>query len=228
MELTKIRDITPEIKSEAHKAFMKALDEAALMVLGQPLEQMQQTMLLRFIASQFRDMSANDIRKAIEMYAGGKLKADADKKVKMSAEYLGSVLYAYRLYKRESEHKMRCSTTKAEKTPQIDSKSVYENLIKFVTEKKTLPEWGNSLYASAFEYAESKGIIALTGDEKFEFAEKCDKKLNNQKKKYAAINNSIASLMISECDRILENKKSFANYCRAEMMKEFLKLKYEL
>ena len=186
------------------------------------MEIAHQMLMIQFLKNEFKDMAPFDIQNAVQKYLSGKLEADTKFCTKMSAEYLGVILKAYRIYKREIEAKNKIMLPSQAVTQDQTPEQNLENLIQYVLKKNTLPEWGSNIFLSAY-----KSIEEPTTEQKFIFAEKVKEKLNKEINLQKTINSSfLMRATINDLRRSITIPRIFANVCKVEYMKEFLTLKY--
>ena len=198
------------------------LDICSLLVTEKNLEQAHQLLIINFLQQEFKDFSPFDIQDAIQKHLGGKLNCDTKFAVKMSAEYLGIIFKAYRVYKREKqaeEKKMLPAQNEVKPaTPQENLK----NLIDYVKKNNVCPEWGSNIYLSAY-----MAIKEPLPEEKKKFAEIVREKLKGEEKAQKTMQISfLAKAKISDLQRTLKIPTIFANHCRVEYVKHYLKLNY--
>jgi hypothetical protein len=219
LEFKAFRDFTPE---DDVLIFKIKLDICSLLVTEKNMEQAHQVLMIQFLKNEFQDMSPYDIQNAVQKYLGGKLECCTKFCTKMSAEFMGVILRAYRIYKREKQAENRMMIPIQAPTPEQTPQQNLQNLIQYVQKNNTIPEWGSNIFLSAY-----KAIDEPTKEEKFIFAEKVKQKLNNEINVQKTINTSfLMRATINDLKRSITIPRIFANVCKVEYMKQFLTLKY--
>jgi len=201
------------------------LDICSLMVAERNMTEANKVLILNFLNSQFKDMSANDIEEAVKMYLGKKLICDASYCVKMSAEYLGIILASFRAYKRDMEAEKRKQLPVAKKVEVIDEDNYFE-ICNYIERNVKLPEWGSNIYLSAYNHLVTL-VYTPTDDEKKEFA----KGIKNKKQQQIEFlkTQGLTQNIRDEVNRItneISRPTDFANHCRVEYIKDYLTKKY--
>lgn len=218
-----IRDITSP--DEIQMIDMK-LDICSLMVAERNMTDANKLIIKGFLSSQFKDMSANDIEEAVKLYLGKKLSCDASFSTKMSAEYLGTILSAYRVYKREkTANEKLLLSVKVEEVQKSDAEN-YQEVISYIEKSNKLPEWGSNIYLSAYEHLVAQ-VTKPTDEEKKRFAETIREKLKREQD-FAKIEGytTSARAKVNEIQNIITRPQTFANHCRVEYIKDYLQKKY--
>lgn len=215
-----IRDITSP--DEIQMIDMK-LDICSLMVAERNMTDANKLIIKGFLSSQFKDMSANDIEEAVKLYLGKKLSCDASFSTKMSAEYLGTILSAYRVYKREKTANEKLSLPQQTEEIVKSDRENYEEIVKYIEKNNILPEWGSNIYLSAYEYLIAE-ITKPTDEEKKRFAEVIREKIRVESE-YAKLEGytSTARAKVNQLLSTINHPKTFANHCRVEYIKDYLK-----
>ena len=98
LEFKAFRDFTPQ---DDVLIFKIKLDICSLLVTEKNMEQAHQLLMIQFLKNEFKDMAPFDIQDSVQKYLSGKLQCDTKFCTKMSAEFMGVILKAYRIYKRE-------------------------------------------------------------------------------------------------------------------------------
>jgi uncharacterized protein YozE (UPF0346 family) len=213
---------------EEMQIFNMKLDICSLMVAERNMTEANRLLIINFLTSQFKDMSANDLEEAVKMYLGKKLNCDAQYCAKMSAEYLGIILSSYRVYKREKQATERnilpSVTTEIIKSDEDN----YNEVVNYIERNAKLPEWGSNIYLSAYEYLVSE-ITKPTDDEKRIFAESVREKLKREQD-FARLEGytMTARAKVNQLQDMLTRPQTFANHCRVEYIKNYLTKKYSL
>jgi hypothetical protein len=136
----------------------------------------------------------------------------------MSAEFMGVILRAYRIYKREKQAENRIMLPTQAPTLEQTTQQNLENLIHYVSKNNTLPDWGSNIFISAY-----LAIQEPTIQEKFIFAAKVREKLENEEKAQKTLQTSfLAKAKISDLQRTIKIPRIFANHCKVEYMKQYL------
>lgn len=186
------------------------------------MEQAHQMLMIQFLKNEFKDMSPFDIQDAVQKYLSGKLQCDTKFCSKMSAEFMGVILRAYRIYKREKQAENKIMLPTQAPTPEQTPQQNLENLVQYVSKNNTIPDWGSNIFLSAY-----LAILEPTIQEKFTFAAKIREKLENEEKAQKTLQTTfLAKAKISELQRTIKIPRIFANHCKVEYMKEYLKNLY--
>ena len=174
--------------------------------------------MIQFLRSEFQDMSPFDIQDAVQKYLSGKLVCDTKFTTKMSAEFMGIILKAYRLYKREKQAEEKKMLPAQNEVKQATPPENLQNLIQYVSKNNTLPDWGSNIFLSAYE-----AIKQPTPEEKIEFAKKVREKLEEEEKAQKTLQTTfLAKAKISELQRTIKIPRIFANHCKVEYVKYYL------
>lgn len=218
LEFKAFRDFTTE---DDVLIFKIKLDICSLLVTEKNMEQAHQMLMIQFLKNEFKDMSPFDIQDAVQKYLSGKLQCDTKFCSKMSAEFMGVILKAYRIYKREKQAENRIMLPTQALTPDQTPQQNLQNLIHYVEKNNTIPDWGSNIFLSAYLAIQEPSI-----KDKFIFAEKVREKLENEEKAQKTLQNSfLAKAKISELKRTMKIPRIFANHCKVEYMKQhFLNL----
>jgi hypothetical protein len=202
------------------------LDICSLMVAERNMTEANKVLIVNFLTSQFKDMSANDLEEAVKMYLGKRLNCDAQYCAKMSAEYLGIILASYRVYKREKQATERNILPSETAEITKSNKDNFNELINYIEKSSKLPEWGSNIYLAAYEYLVNE-IIKPTEDEKRIFAEVVRKKLKHEQD-FARLEGYTmnARAKVNQLQDMLTRPQNFANHCRVEYIKDYLTKKY--
>ena len=186
------------------------------------MEQAHQVLMIQFLKNEFQDMSPYDIQNAVQKYLGGKLECYTKFCTKMSAEFMGVILRAYRIYKREKQAENRMMIPIQAPTPEQTPQQNLQNLIQYVQKNNTIPDWGSNIFLSGYLAIQEPSI-----KDKFTFAAKVREKLENEEKAQKTLQNTfLLKAKISELQRTMKIPRIFANHCKVEYMKQFLTLKY--
>jgi hypothetical protein len=202
------------------------LDICSLMVAERNMTDANKLIMKGFLSSQFKDMSANDIEEAVKLYLGKKLSCDASFSTRMSVEYIGIILSAYRTYKREkTANDKLLLTTKSEEVQKSDAEN-YNEVINYIEKSSKLPEWGSNIYLSAYAYFD-KNVSTATVEDKKAFAEKVREKLIREQD-FARLEGytMTARAKVNEIQNMIKRPQTFANHCRVEYIKDYLTKKY--
>jgi hypothetical protein len=202
------------------------LDICSLMVAERNMTDANKLLMKGFLSSQFKDMSANDIEEAVKLYLGKKLSCDASFSPRMSAEYIGIILSAYRTYKREKTANDKLSlTVKVEEVQKSDAEN-YQEVINYIIKSSKLPEWGSNIYLSAYEFLVAE-ITKPIDEDKKRFAETVREKLKREQD-FARLEGytMTARAKVNEIQNMITRPQTFANHCRVEYIKDYLSKKY--
>ena len=215
MEFKAFRDFTPE---DDVLIFKIKLDICSLLVTEKNMEQAHQLLMIQFLKTEFKDMAPFDIQDAVQKYLSGKLQCNTKYITKMSAEFMGVILKAYRIYKREKQAENRIMLPTQAPTPDQTPEQNLQNLEQYVSKNNTLPDWGSNIFLSAYLAIEEPSL-----KEKFTFAEKVREKLENEEKAQKTLQTTfLAKAKISELQRTMKIPRIFANHCKVEYMKQYL------
>jgi len=219
LEFKPFRDFTPK---DDVLIFKIKLDICSLLVTEKNLEQAHQILMIQFLRSEFKDMSPFDIQDAVQKYLSGKLVCETKFTTKMSAEFMGIILKAYRVYKREKQAEEKIMLPAQNEVKPATPEENLQNLIHYVSKNNTIPDWGSNIFLSAY-----LAIQEPTPEEKFKFAEKVRLKLEAEEKAQKTLQTSfIARAKISELQRTIKIPKIFANHCKVEYMKHYLNVNF--
>lgn len=171
-------------------------------------------------------MNSIDVEEGVKLYLSDKLNCDAKYCVKMSGEYFGIILAAYRTYKRDKQAELKkaipIQTTEIIKTPEEN----YFELINYIEKNAKIPEWGSNIFLSAYVYFD-KVINESTTEDKKAFAEEMksrkEEKINFLKKQ--GLSQNIRAEIVKITNE-LNRKLDFQNECRVEYIKDYLIKKY--
>lgn len=218
LEFKPFRDFTPE---DDVLIFKIKLDICSLLVTEKNMEQAHQLLMIQFLKNEFKDMAPFDIQDAVQKYLSGKLVCDTKFCSKMSAEFMGVILKAYRTYKREKQAENRIMLPTQAPTPDQTPQQNLQNLIHYVEKNNTIPDWGSNIFLSAYLAIQQPSI-----KDKFTFAAKVREKLENEEKAQKTLQTTfLAKAKISELQRTMKIPRIFANHCKVEYMKQhFLNL----
>lgn len=215
LEFKPFRDFTTE---DDVLIFKIKLDICSLLVTEKNLEQAHQVLMIQFLRSEFQDMSPFDIQDAVQKYLAGKLVCDTKFTTKMSAEFMGIILKAYRVYKREKQAEEKKMLPAQNEVKPATPEENLKILIDYVKEKNVVPDWGSNIFLSAYE-----AIKQPTPAEKVEFAKKVREKLEAEEKAQKTMQTTfLARAKISELQRTIKIPRIFANHCKVEYMKYYL------
>jgi len=215
LEFKPFRDFTPE---DDVLIFRIKLDICSLLVTEKNMEQAHQLLMIQFLKNEFKDMAPFDIQDAVQKYLSGKLVCETKFCSKMSAEFMGVILKAYRIYKREKQAENRIMLPTQAPAPEQTPQQNLENLIHYVEKNNTIPDWGSNIFLSAYLSIQEPSI-----KEKFTFAAYVREKLENEEKAQKTLQTTfLAKAKISELQRTIKIPRIFANHCKVEYMKEYL------
>lgn len=223
MESIKFRDIK---EPNQLNALILKLRICNILVKGDNITQVQEQILAKFISEKFSDMNSIDVEEGVKLYLSDKLNCDAKYCVKMSGEYFGIILAAYRTYKRDKQAELKkaipMQTTEIIKTPEQN----YFELINYIEKNAKIPEWGSNIFLSAYVYFD-KVINESTTEDKKAFAEEMksrkEEKINFLKKQ--GLSQNIRAEIVKITNE-LNRKLDFQNECRVEYIKDYLIKKY--
>lgn len=223
MESIKFRDIK---EPNQLNALILKLRICNILVKGDNITQVQEQILAKFISEKFGDMNSVDVEEGVKLYLSDKLNCDAKYCVKMSGEYFGVILAAYRTYKRDKQAELKkaipIQTTEIIKTPEEN----YFELINYIEKSNKLPEWGSNIYLSAYEHLIAE-ITKPTDEEKKRFAETIRENLKREQD-FAKLEGytTSARAKVNEIQNLITRPQTFANHCRVEYIKDYLTKKY--
>ena len=103
-------------------------------------------MLIDFVSKQFQNLNAKEMVHAFELYGAGKLTIPKEKEHfgKLNLTFLGALFSAYEKIRQEAKIEARTETDPSKllkgKSEQEVWSEWYANLLKWVSENKSLPE----------------------------------------------------------------------------------------
>ena len=209
---------------------MKSLDTCSLLITNQPLSDEQMILLKQFIASQFKDFSPKEIEAAFMMYSGGKLDFDGSKITRMSSDFVGGILIAYRRFRNKEMIRYNQENTKQiskNTETKMSDEDHYNSIVKHIERNASLPDWGGNIYLPAYQWAD-KNEMKATNEDKQKFIDLAKEKIAFDLKELRGQNNTIAQAKIQIIRDFTNNEVSFKNHCRVEFLKQFLTKKYSL
>lgn len=204
-------------------------------VLGIKRDQSQEDIvrLILFLKNNYADLSKEGIRQAVDYALTGKIDAQLEHYQSLDIKYLSQILNAYRDHIRKSELELR----KKDKQRQTEeeyfkqkNKTVMERqeeceahfkaLDHYVNDNNELPiGWD---WIGAYYYMEANGLVTTDVEEKRMFADYVRNIMENEKKDSVANDGILAG---REIEKAMNDKVSFANRCRIEMVKSYFRQK---
>lgn len=226
-EITKKPESVPGIRIEQFytwkgvipKELLVFIDKINLALDLPPLDEEQVLLLARFIMYEFATLTIQEVEDAIFKAKSGKLDCNPADYNKLSIDFMGRILSAYKEYK--AKHKLIVDKTIQDKAPKQLPYSTYEGesayeFIKGIYEGGKEPFIAN--WSMAFKYMEEKGILKYNNEEKEEFKQKFILEIQSEIKDRRRNNKNYSDLA-----KTLEND----NYLKYECRKRIIKLYFE-
>jgi len=189
--------------------------------------------LISFVLSDLKRFTLLDIPEAFKRIASGEIKGDLEHYNSFSPAYLGKVMKFYEEWKRkeilelkkkedqrikEEEYFKQKNKTVMER--QEECEAHFKALEHYVNDNNELPiGWD---WIGAYFYMEANGLVTTDVEEKKMFADYVMNIMENEKKDSVANDGILAG---REIEKAMNDKVSFANRCRIEMVKSYFRQK---
>jgi hypothetical protein len=159
-----------KFKGEVPVDLLKFIDQINTALDLPPLEEPQVMLMAKFVMYEFATMTMAEMEDAIFKAKAGKLNCNAADYNKLSIDFLGRILGAYKEFKEKNNLIVLANeleaTNRLEYTPDLGKKSV--EFIESVYEKDGKEPYIAN-WTSAFKHLEETGVIVLSNDEKAMF-----------------------------------------------------------
>lgn len=204
-------------------------------ILGIKREQSQEDFMrvILFLKNNYSDLSREGIRQAVDYALTGKIDAQLEHYQSLDIKYLSQILNAYRDHIRKSELELRKKDNQRQTEEEYfkqKNKTVMERqeeceahfkaLEHYVNDNNELPiGWD---WIGAYYYMEANGLVTTDVEEKRMFADYVRNIMENEKKDSISNDGILAG---REIEKAMNDKVSFANRCRIEMVKSYFRQK---
>jgi hypothetical protein len=176
--------------------------------------------ICEFLKSYFKDLTANEIDKALSMYANGKIVVYTQSYGVLSLKFLSEVLHEYRLQRKSWRdfEKMKSNEQKMLNAPvedyELKCKNLYNWIVNYVKENNNIPD----LYAwnEVYHYCEKEKIIELSKEDKTDFFNLMKEEIQDEIKLNQ--NNPDKREELKTLLKISENNISIAQLCRKKLV----------
>jgi len=189
--------------------------------------------LISFVLSDLKRFTLLDVSEAFKRIASGEINGELEHYNNFSPVYLGKTMRIYEAWKCKEVLEQKKKKEQLEKEKEIlkeknktpmeimeECKANYEALTHYVNDNKEMPliwDW-----LGVYWYMDDKGLVTKDAQEKRMFADYVRNLIENEKKDAIANYGLMAG---REIDKSLNDKVSFANRCRIEMVKSHFKQK---
>jgi hypothetical protein len=149
---------------------LRLVDKINTILMLEPLSEMEVNILAKFIYSEYKDLSLDDIEDSVYKSKSGRLKCNPATYKKLDIDYFGRIVTAYRSFKSEQHLKLK-SKREILKLEQPIENSEYQNKIAFDFIKDTyeqsedMPIIAN--WISAYNYMEENNLFQISIDDKY-------------------------------------------------------------